>query len=118
MICKNQTSNALWLLVVIAGFAITGGCSADRETTDGRVATRELGELVLDLSDLPKDQDWALSSRSERLKTDLEAEALALGWEGGYQTSFYRKFDDSLFKSSVIEHVVSRYPKENIGQVI
>jgi len=71
--------------------------------------------LVLDIPDVP--EDYSLQDKAPRVKSELSADGLELGWMEGYKISF-TKSEDSAFSITRIDQLISKYPLENITKLI
>ncbi|MBT3985173.1 hypothetical protein HOD38_00135 [archaeon] len=78
-------------------------CSQDCEWED-------ISDLALDIDNLP--EGFEVVTRGPRDKTDVSAESINSGWEGGYYASFVKE------GMTTLEQYISIYPKETISQTL
>ena len=71
-------------------------------------------ELILQLSDLPG--NYSIYEKAPRVKSDVNEEAINLGWIEGYYVRYGKTGDN--FDYTTIEQYISIYPIENITKVI
>jgi len=99
-----------------------GKPSESQTCTLPAIATKELSEMSLQLSDFPSEGNWSLRSREERIKSDMSKEALYLGWIKGYQAAFSRIGGAEIWgiptDITLVAHTISIYPSENISKVL
>lgn len=83
--------------------------------TDNIVIKKEVSspqDLALTLEELPT--GWEITTRGERVKSDVSDYGLNLGWKSGYNIVF-RKTDS---KDIQITESISLYPKENMSFIL
>jgi len=74
-------------------------------------------EYVIQLQDFPSSQNYTLKERAERVKSDIDKEAVEWGWKEGYYIS-YIKFGESQLLWSRIDQLISVYPVENVSKTL
>lgn len=84
-----------------------GNESKDKEESDGTTDT-PVSEIALSEDDLPN--EFSLQDRTPRTESDVSDRALELGWKEGYNAVF-------VSSNAYLEHLVARYPPENISGV-
>lgn len=110
-----------WLIFFIGLAILLIGCVGE-EPTKGEEGTTEVqtdkepSELAFKLSEMP--EGYKVVERTERTKSDVNEEALGLGWKKGYYVRFANVDKDNMLLVSVIEHKISIYPKENISTIV
>ncbi|KKK71644.1 hypothetical protein LCGC14_2911860, partial [marine sediment metagenome] len=78
-------------------------------------SSKDVSELVLDLSDLP--EDYKIIVKGPRTKSDISESGLNLGWKEGYRIAFATG-EGTIFDVTTISQAVSKYPIENISLVL
>lgn len=84
-----------------------------QSTEQPKLATKQPSELILDVSDFTG--NYTIKERAPRLKSDLDQDAITLGWKDGYFAQFIR-IGDNLFDMSGVLQWVSVYPIENVSK--
>ncbi len=74
---------------------------------------KEFSELILQISDLPA--NFTVKQRIERIKRELSESAINLGWEKGYEATYFRINE---WDVTGIEQSISIYPIENISKAL
>lgn len=77
-------------------------------------SSKQVSELILSLSDLPK--DYEISDKAPRVNSDVSEEGIINGWIEGYYAEF-QKGGDTILDGTWIYQAVSRYPIENISNL-
>lgn len=117
------------LLLLFVAVVLVSGCVQEtttspvgeiqKQTTQSteqpKLATKQPSELILDISDFTG--NYSIKERSPRLKSDLDQDAITLGWKDGYYTQFIR-IGNNLFDISGVQQWVSIYPIENISKAL
>jgi len=74
------------LLLVL--LVISGCGTKDKSTQNNEIIEKKSIEtaqdLALSLSDLPDNETWQISTRGERVKSDVSNYGIGLGWKEGY----------------------------------
>ena len=81
-------------------------------TPESPVVTRPVADMALELNDLP--QDYTLRDRSVTAYAGVDQIFRDLGWQQGYQVSFYRLDKDRDSTTSIIQEI-DIYPPDTVN---
>jgi len=117
----------LGVLLIILSVSISG-CSSDtpsvqptpgtptqQTTTAKQLSTIEPSEMALQLSDLPA--NFIIQNRVEKVRSDVNQEAINLGWKSGYLVTVSRT-DLQALQGTVIDQTISIYPVGTLSKVL
>lgn len=103
------------VILIVGGYFIFSNKSSDSSIIPKiKESSKDVSELVLDLSDLP--EDYKIIVKGPRTKSDIVESGLNLGWKEGYRITFAIR-EGTIFDVTTISQAVSRYPIENISFV-
>ena len=108
------------VLMVVGGYFFLSQSNQqnDKKMLDifsSKTSSIETSQLVLDVADLPV--GFQIAERTPRLRSDVSADGLNMGWKEGYSVR-YNKEGEGLLDISAISLSISRYPSENISKVL
>jgi hypothetical protein len=83
-------------------------------TTESPLATLSAGDMALQLSDLPS--DYILRDRTAIAYAGISQVFQDLGWQQGYQVSYYR-MDKDVNDITTIVQEINLYPLDNVKEV-
>ena len=94
---------------LVIGVLIGLNLSRSQPLTLFSTTTKDPRDLALAPGEMPN--GFTLFDRVERVARDIDKDALLLGWAKGYLVRYSR---GSLLNSTVIEQLISIYPRENM----
>ena len=104
------------VILIVGGYFIFLSKSSDSSVIPKiKESSKDVSELVLDLSDLP--EDYKIIVKGPRTKSDISESGLNLGWKEGYRIAFATG-EGTIFDFTTISQAVSKYPIENISLVL
>lgn len=78
-------------------------------------STQSVSTMVTQSNDLP--EGWETQENRERFAMDMEESAIENGWKEGHYAA-YLKTGDTALEVTRIDHYISKYPLENIQDVL
>ncbi len=106
-------------VVIVSGCVGTTTTTTNTESAISPITAKtnyvDSAEFLLELKELPADQNWTLVERGERNVNDVFEVALANNWSGGYYAKFKSiRGDDFVY----VDQTISVYPLETILAVL
>ncbi len=116
-------SNYVTLLALLLIIVTLSGCVQQNkeqnapltESSKVTLSTLEPSDMALQLSDFPG--NFTIKERTERVKSDVNKDAIDLGWKKGYYVR-YARIGESISDVTVIEQLISVYPIENVSKIV
>lgn len=89
--------------------------ATSQPTKTGKVTKKQPADLVLQVSDLPK--NYSIKDSGPLLSSDVDQEAIDLGWQGGYKVIFEGTDADNNVVTQVTQYI-SILPPENTSKLL
>lgn len=120
---KNITIGIIVIatLLLVGGYFIFFNQEQENNIQEGqqnapaiKPTTKDISQLLLSETDLPS--GYKVADRAPRVKSDVSEFGQNLGWIEGYRIRFIK--GETIFDSTGIEQSISKYPIENITQLV